>query len=97
MSTIRRSETVYPLIARMVGVFFILGILSYAALSPDARGEEPQPPFNVGYQALDLNYQKDGQDQTLTVAVWYPTTAQPKLYNYGGPTSGRVAGDAAPR
>lgn len=93
----RLSETVYPLIARVVGVFFFFGILSDAAVGPDAGGAAPQPPLNVGYQALDLKSKKDGQEQTLTVAVWYPTTEQPKSYNYGGPTSGRVAVGAAPR
>jgi len=56
-----------------------------------------QPLFHVGYQVYDLTYQKGGQTQTLTVAVWYPTAARPKLHNYGGPTSGKVAVDAPPR
>jgi len=81
----------------LLGSFLILGSLSCAAMGSDAKEELSQPLFNVGYQVLDLKYQKDGQEQTLTVAVWYPTAAQPKAHNYGGPTSGNVAINAAPR
>lgn len=98
MARILRSETVYPLMARLVGVFLVFGILSCApVVSSDAKGEAPQPQFNVGYQVLDFKYRKAGQGQTLTVAVWYPTAAQPQSHNYGGPTSGNVAVDATPR
>jgi predicted dienelactone hydrolase len=98
MARILRSETVYPLMALLVGVFLVFGILSCAPVGgSDARGGAPQPQFNVGYQVLDLKYRKDGQEQTLTVAVWYPTAAQPKSHNYGGPTSGNVAVNATPR
>ncbi|MDI6775062.1 MAG: hypothetical protein QME60_06680 [Verrucomicrobiota bacterium] len=90
-------ETVYPLMARLVGIFFLFGVLSCAATDSGAGRATPLPLFNVGYQVLDLKSRKDGQEQTLTVAVWYPTAAQPKLHNYGGPTSGNVAVDAAPR
>ncbi len=97
MARILRSHTVYPLMARFVGVFLVFGILSCASVEGlDARGKTPQPQFNVGYRVLDFKHQKDGQEQTLTVAVWYPTAAQPKSHNYGGPTSGNVAVDAAP-
>ena len=97
MARILRSQTVYPLMARLVGIFLVFGILSCASVEgSDARGETPQPLFNVGYQVLDFKHQKDGQEQTLTVAVWYPTAAQPKSHNYGGPASGNVAVDAAP-
>ncbi|MFA5261144.1 MAG: hypothetical protein WC450_07960, partial [Candidatus Omnitrophota bacterium] len=96
MGRIWTSETACPLTAHVVGVFLVLVILSCVPVSPDARAEVPQPQFNVGYQVLDLKYQKDEQEQTLTVAVWYPTAAQPESYNYGGPTVGHVAVDAAP-
>ena len=52
--------------------------------------------FNVGYRVIDLKYQIGEQEKILTVALWYPTVAQPKAYNYGGPTSGNVALDAEP-
>ncbi len=83
--------------ARVGSVFLVFGILSCVLVSPGARAEVLQPQFNVGYQVLDLKYRKDGQEQTLTVAVWYPTGAQPKPHNYGGQTSGNVAVDATPR
>jgi len=83
--------------ARLVGVFLVFGILGCASeKGSDARGEVPQPQFNVGYQVLDFKYRNEGQAQTLTVAVWYPTAAQPKPHNYGGPTSGNVAVGASP-
>ena len=48
----------------------------------------------VGYRILDL---KDG-DRTVTVALWYPTEAEPADHLYGGgPNRGRVALDAPPR
>ncbi len=81
---------------RLIGIFLIIGNLSCAATDSIAQEGRPRPPFNVGYRILDFIYQKNGQDKTLTVAVWYPTTAQPKPYNYGGPTSGMIAVDAAP-
>ena len=81
----------------LLGACLTFGILSCASVvTADARGEAPQPQFNVGYQVLDLMYRKDGQEQTLTVSVWYPTAAQPKSYNYGGPISGNVALSATP-
>ena len=83
--------------ARLVGLFFIFGILSGATVGADATGVALRPLFNVGYRVIDLKYRKDGQDETLTVAVWYPTAAPPKSHNYGGPTNGNVAVDAAPR
>ena len=81
---------------RLFGIFLILSILGCAPISSEAREGVPQPLYPVGYQVLDLKYSKDWQEQELTVAVWYPTAAQPKSYNYGGPTSGIIAVDAAP-
>jgi len=81
---------------RLFGIFLILCILCCAPISSDAREGIPQPLYTVGYQVLDFKYPKDGQEQKLTVAVWYPIAAQPKSYNYGGPTSGSIAVDAAP-
>lgn len=49
--------------------------------------------MNVGYRILDL---REG-GRTLTVALWYPTEAEPVEYLYGGgPNRGRVAPDAPP-
>ena len=89
MVRIWKAETVLRLIGRCAGAFLVLGILSYTSI--DAGGAALKPRFNVGYQVLDLKYQKAGDEKTLTVAVRYPTVAQPKLHNYGGPTNGKVA------
>ncbi|MFA5974618.1 MAG: hypothetical protein WC859_00440 [Elusimicrobiota bacterium] len=85
-----------PFPSRLAGMFLVAGILGYAPVESDAKETAIKPLYNVGYQVIDFRYRKDGQDQLLTVAVWYPTAAQPKPYNYGGPTSGNVAVDAAP-
>lgn len=97
MIRIRRSETAHPLRVRLVWLFFVFIILSCLSTAPEVSGGEARPLFNVGYQILDLKYQKDGKEETLTVAVWYPTAAEPKPYIYGGPTKGHVAVGAAPR
>jgi predicted dienelactone hydrolase len=87
---------VHPLIRRLSGICLVLAILSSAPANSGAAEGAVSPLFNVGYRVLDLKYTKDGKEQTITVAVWYPAAAQPKSHNYGGPTSGNVAVDAAP-
>lgn len=96
MVGILRSKTVYPQMALTVVIFLVFGCLNCVPVRSEAREEESQPQFNVGYQVLDFKYRKDGREQTLTVAVWYPTAVRPKSHNYGGPTSGNVAVDAPP-
>jgi predicted dienelactone hydrolase len=80
----------------LVRVFLVFTISSYTVVDSDARAAAHQPLFNVGFRVLDLKYRNQGQEQTLTVAVWYPTAAQPSPHNYGGPTNGNVAVDGAP-
>ncbi len=93
-----RTDMVRILMALLVGVFLVFSILSCApVVGSHAIGGAHQPQFNVGYQVFDLKYREDEQEQTLTVAVWYPTAAQPKSHNYGGPTGGNVAVNATPR
>jgi len=76
----------------------LLGVclLSLFSLSCALSDSNAQELFNVGYRVIDLAYRSGKQDQTLTVAVWYPTVARPGPYHYGGPTSGNIAVDAAP-
>lgn len=71
-------------------------ILGGLALNAGASEVGPGPLFNVGYRVLDLKDSKPGQTQPLTVAVWYPTAAQPGLHHYGGPTKGHVAVEGEP-
>ncbi len=80
----------------LIGISMIILGLNCAASASPADVKRPRPPYNVGYQVIDLAYQKDGMEKTLTVAVWYPTAAQPKTYIYGGSTHGEVAVDAPP-
>ncbi len=96
MTGIKQSKPLYPFTISLFGVSLVLGLLICTALISNAGGEAFQPRLTVGYQVIDLKYPNDGQAQTLTVAVWYPTAAQPKSYTYGGPTSGNVALNAAP-
>ena len=48
----------------------------------------------VGYQVVD--FKLPGAVRPLTSAVWYPTRVRPRLYCYGGPSSGWVALNAQP-
>lgn len=93
MIIVRRPLTAHSLIACMVVPVFVFGIMNAACANDSVPGQL----FNVGYRVIDLKYRKDGREQTLAVAVWYPTGAQPRPYNYGGPTNGHVAVDAPPR
>jgi predicted dienelactone hydrolase len=90
------SYTAKQLTTRLMRVFFVFTILSCTIVDSDARVVTHEPLFNVGYRVIDLENRRGGREQTLTVAVWYPTAAQPKRHNYGGPTNGKVAADAAP-
>ncbi len=72
-------------------VFILLNGLPMGSLS---AAEADPHQFNVGYRVLDFKY--PNRKQTLTLAIWYPTAAQTKPHTYGGPTSGKVAVDAAP-
>ncbi|HTP64129.1 MAG TPA: hypothetical protein VMJ66_01970 [Geobacteraceae bacterium] len=73
----------------------ILGLSCTAVSAPEGE-KKSRPPFNVGFRVIDLQYQQDGVEKTLTVAVWYPTATQPKTHDYGGSTRGMVAVDAPP-
>ena len=73
-----------------------MGIIGCAPINSSATKGAHHALNHVGYQVLDFKYQKDGEERELTVAVWYPTAAQPKSHNYGGPTSGNIAFNATP-
>lgn len=51
--------------------------------------------FNVGYRVIDISYKSERESRTITVAVWYPTSEDTKPFQYGGPTWGDLAVDAA--
>lgn len=75
----------------------ILAFTLAAPVSNALSAEDPmRGPNNVGYRVIDIPYQKDGNDDVLTVAVWYPTAAEPKPHTYSGKTKGLVAVDAPP-
>ena len=94
--TIWKRERSHPVITPLFCVFIVLGLFRCSVMTAEAQ-EQPTPlPYHVGYRILDFPFQKDGQEKTLTVAVWYPTAAEPGSHNYGGPTNGQVAVDAAP-
>jgi predicted dienelactone hydrolase len=44
--------------------------------------------FRVGYTVLDIGRQRNGSPETLTVAVWYPTSQEQDLHDPGIATTG---------
>ena len=84
-------------IIRFVGIgLAIFSNLFCTTPHPDTGKALAGNRFNVGYQTLDLKDRRGDKERTLTVAVWYPTTAVPKQYIYGGPTSGNIALNGKP-
>jgi predicted dienelactone hydrolase len=77
-------------------VFLVLSALPGAGCATNAAENGPRGPYRVGLQVLDFSYPHDGINDTLTVAVWYPTSSQQRPYNYGGKTNGFVAVGGAP-
>jgi len=71
-------------------------MLLYSCSSTKKTGQESAGLYNVGFRVMTLQVTENGITKDLNVAVWYPTAAQPKLYQYAGPTYGRVARHAAP-
>lgn len=73
-------------------------LLVFCAISSRAGAGEALAPgeYHVGYRVLSFEYGEAGHPQTLNVALWYPTEAEPAPFSYGGPTRGRVAVEAAP-
>ncbi|MBW2411521.1 MAG: hypothetical protein JRF72_17115 [Deltaproteobacteria bacterium] len=67
-----------------------------AASELNTAGIQDRDHFYVGYTILDLNLGDSQGNNTLTVAVWYPTGELPRSYTYGGPTEGKVATNAKP-
>lgn len=83
------NTTTYPHFSRYRFLFGIFSFLFCAlAFSQETHF------FNVGYRVLDLEYEEGAHNKTLTVAVWYPTTAHTAAYRYGGTTHGKIAIDA---
>lgn len=81
-------------VANSVGLVIFFAVIGCTPFDLGA-GAAPSN-FSVGFQVLDLSYRRGGQEQSLTVAIWYPTKAQPKVHKYGGPTNGTVALNAEP-
>lgn len=92
---IRKFETGHRPFTMLLGIVFVLAIKGSGTSGLHAAECTCRSLYNVGYQALDLKYGNDGDEQAITVAVWYPTSAKPKPHIYGGPTSGNIAVDAA--
>ncbi|NNL41976.1 MAG: hypothetical protein HKO79_05735 [Desulfobacterales bacterium] len=96
MKEIIQIEKGYPLMTRLFVILLVMSIIACAPINSNARKGVQTAIYNVGYQVLDFKYPKKGEERELTAAVWYPTAAQPKLYNYGGPTMGNIAFNATP-
>lgn len=96
MEAFIQTEKGYPLITHLFVILLVMGIIGCAPINSSATKGAHHALNHVGFQVLDFKYPKDGEERELTVAVWYPTAAQPKLHNYGGPTRGNIAVDATP-
>ena len=62
-----------------------------------AQQAAPGARFNVGFQTREFSYSlPDGSSKQLTLAIWYPTQAEPQQYRYRRELlTARVAVDAA--
>jgi predicted dienelactone hydrolase len=75
----------------------VIGCQSQRGVAPTnvetRRGELREALYNVGYKIYDFSYTlSNGTTKTLTTAIWYPTTDEPKKYNYNRlVVHGRVA------
>lgn len=91
---ISRAKRMWMVILLGLGLT-ALGALCFTAWST-VGAARADGTFNVGFTVLDFTYPDGRNEKTLSVAVWYPTRATPNRYNYGGPTNGTVALNAAP-
>jgi len=87
--------------------FLLLLVLCSSTILLLAQGADegdPKDPkktdknYSVGFRIYDFKYKDaEGKERTVTTAVWYPTDAKEKEYEYGGGfAKGRVAVDSAP-
>ncbi len=80
---------------RLAGFMLLTAFLSCNIRSSHASAPA-EAKYNAGFMVIDLQYQQNGLQKKLTVAIWYPTSASPKMFQYGGPTWGNVALNAEP-
>ena len=64
----------------------MISLLTAGCSSPTATDREPEgDTFNVGHMILELEYENpEGDRETATTAVWYPTYSEPRSYTYKG-------------
>jgi predicted dienelactone hydrolase len=68
-----------------------------SAVAQDAAQPSRRARFGVGYKVCDLGRQCNGPTKTLTVAVWYPTSANQRFDAPGdGTTSDHIVLDGDP-
>jgi predicted dienelactone hydrolase len=79
-----------------ITISLLLQNILLLTLFTNAAYASPQETYNVGYTVIDFQFNSDDTLKTITVAVWYPTAASPKPYQYGGPAWGNLATDAKP-
>ena len=80
---------VKKLISVILFVFIVLLLIVSRTFAEEASR------FNVGYTIYDFEYvDEDGDAQTLTTALWYPTDGQPSLYTYADGSTSEIAVDA---
>jgi predicted dienelactone hydrolase len=79
---------------KAIAVLVVMLVMCSPALCA-AESEDGASLLNVGYRVVDIPLGA-GSDETITVAIWYPTDAEASEHIYGGPVKGSVALDAAP-
>lgn len=78
---------------RLSIVIAIAVVFLTTAIAP-ATAAETEPAgggYAVGFSIADIPYTDKGKPETLTVAIWYPTSDIPGNYVYSGPVKGNVA------
>ena len=71
-------------------VVVLIGVLTASGAAPAAQGAADQV-YQVGYRVYDLSYEDaDGARVALTTAIWYPTDAPPRAFQYPATAQGRM-------
>jgi predicted dienelactone hydrolase len=78
--------------------FASLSLLAWLSMSCSPSSTDTKSvQYNVGFTIYDFNYtNKDGEEELLTTAVWYPTMEDTTLFTYNNDFTSYVAYNAIP-
>ena len=81
-------------------LLLVIAILALGmTLALQCRGytnQNSSQAFSVGFKILEFQYVREGVQETITVAVWYPTLCQTRSHVYNNGFRSQVALDAPP-